>query len=760
MKKPFFISHFFVFFAALGLFSVLAGRAGAQSYTPEKLEVAASAIYDGANVIVRWAPADYESWKWGNEHGYTLVRINTDPESAEDRYVELDSSLMPLPEYEWESFKANNDMAKVAFEMIFRDSLEGPYLENADFMTIYEAQQARESMHVFCLIAADRDLEVALAAGLGYVDSSFTNEEGYQYLVSFNDAPANTLVKNGICEIDTRVQYQLPAPEGLSARGGDHTAVIGWEANPEYYGSYWIERSDDNGANWEQVNSSPYLASAEEDGGYIYFGDSLASNNTLYIYRVKGCSPFGLTGPESDTVHVYGRPGPLANGYADFLTADEQTPGVLTLGWEFPDSLENRIQGFDIYRAKEQEGNYDKINPAMLGPAVRSFADGEPLPTNYYKVVVVDENGYEIPSMPKLAQPGDSIPPSAPESLSGSCSRSGVATLTWTRSPESDVMGYRVFLSNMAEGDFVQITTTWINDTVYHYGLNLNTLSEEVYFTVKAVDFRENMSQPSPVCMVQRPDIIPPAAPGITSVRSEPGAVHFEWALSSSEDVVDYKFQRKPEGEAGWTTLLDFDHDPLENAPLAFTDSTASVRRYWYYRLIARDDAGLTGSSKVVRAKPLDTGLRDSIENFTGQLIDSGNAALLEWDYVAEDPDLAGFQMYRSFDTCSMQSYEFITVEEASDNAIAMGSSQKYAFIDFDLGFRVPVQTTYVTTYDANTVVTGGTVTVNGNTVSVTPQSQNLPQSPANGVTINYWVMAKYIDGGYSALSERVEVEK
>jgi hypothetical protein len=39
-----------------------------------------------------------------------------------------------------------------------------------------------------------------------------------------------------------------------------------------------------------------------------------------------------------------------------------------------------------------------------------------------------------------------------------------------SRSSEPDVMGYRVFLSNMAEGDFVQITTTWINDTVYHYG--------------------------------------------------------------------------------------------------------------------------------------------------------------------------------------------------------------------------------------------------------------------------------------------------
>ncbi|MBK6901541.1 MAG: fibronectin type III domain-containing protein [Saprospirales bacterium] len=711
-------------------------------------------------MIVRWAPADYESWKWGNEHGYTLARINNDSESAEDRYAKLGYGLKPLPEEEWESLVSYSDMAKVAFEMIFRDSLEGSYLENADFMTVYEAQRARENLRVFCLMAADRELDVAIASGLAFVDNSFSGEEEYQYYVSFDQAPDSTEVKNGICTVGTKYSHQLPTPAGLSAQGGDHSAIIRWETMPEYYGSYWIERSGDGGATWEQVNSSPLLVSGEEEEGYIYYRDSLAANDTLFVYRVEGCSPFGIVGPESDTVHVYGRPGPLADGYADYLTVEELTAGELTLGWEFPDSLETEIQGFDIYRAKEQEGNYEKINATRLAATARSFADDEPLPANYYKVTVVDDNGYELSSVPKLGQPTDSIPPSPPASLTGSCNRSGVATLTWSRSSEPDVMGYRVFLSNMQEGDFVQITTTWINDTVYHYGLNLNTLSEEVYFVVKAVDFRENMSQPSSVCLVQRPDIIPPAAPSITSVRSEPGKVHFEWALSSSEDVVDYEFQRKPNGAPGWVTLLAFDHDPQQNPPLAFTDSTASVRRYWDYRLLARDDAGLLGSSNVIKAKPLDTGLRDSITNFTGQLIDNGNVAILEWDYIKDDPDLAGFQIYRSFDTCAMQSYRFITVEEALDNVLTTGSNALFAFVDYDLDFRVPVQTAYVTNVDVNTVVTGGTVAVIGTSVSVTPQSPNLPQNPQDGVIINYWVMARYIDGGYSALSEGVELEQ
>lgn len=756
MKQPFF--RYCTLLAAVLAAGYLI-PANAQNYSPEKLEVRASAIYDGANVIIRWAPANYESWKWGNTYGYTLERMRVDSGGTTGSHILLDTLLKPMAEPQWQPLKDSSGMARVAFQLIFRDSLEGQYLAGTDFMNIYEAQQGRENLFAFCMIAADRELEVAIAAGLGYVDTSVTAGAEYVYWVEHNNAPAQTALFKGTCAAATASAYQLPPPSGLAGRGGDHSAVISWEGNAGYFTGYLIERSGDNGATWLQLNSSPYLDSGEE-GGYLHFGDTLPANQALYVYRIKGCSPFGLVGPVSDTVHVYGKPGPLANGYPDFLIAQELTAGELTLNWEFPDSLESKIQGFEVYRASEQEGKYEKISASMLGAGVRSFVDDDPLPANYYKVVVTDANGHELASVPKLAQPKDATPPSPPASLSGSCNASGVATLHWSRSPEPDVMGYRVFMSNVEQGDFTQITTTWINDTTYRYGLNLNTLSEKVYFMVKAVDFRENLSQPSPVCTVQRPDVIPPAAPSIRSVKAEAGKVHFEWALSSSEDVADYKFQRKPHGGSGWETLLAFGHEPQANAPLAFTDSTASVRRFWDYRLLARDDAGLLSSSKVIKAKPLDTGLRDSITNFSGQLASMGNRVILEWDYIKDDPDLAGFQIYRSFDTCAMQSYRFITVAQALNAAVAVSAGQIFAFTDTDVDFKIPVQSNYTGLIDANTVVTGGTVTVIGTTVSVTPQSPNLPQSPQDGVTINYWVMAKYIDGGYSALSEKVEVEQ
>jgi hypothetical protein len=204
---------------------------------------------------------------------------------------------------------------------------------------------------------------------------------------------------------------------------------------------------------------------------------------------------------------------------------------------------------------------------------------------------VVDDNGYELlSSVPKLGQPTDSIPPSCSGQPDlGSCNRSGVATLTWSRSSEPDVMGYRVFLSNMQEGDFVQITTTWINDTtVYHYGLNLNTLSEEVYFVrSRRWIFEKTCPSLRSVCLVQPPRHHSRLRrPASRAYGRNPEKYILNGRLSSSEDVVDYEFQRKPEwsarlGRRCWT----FDHDPEQNPPLAFTDSTASVRRYWDYRL-------------------------------------------------------------------------------------------------------------------------------------------------------------------------------
>ena len=239
-------------------------------------------------------------------------------------------------------------------------------------------------------------------------------------------------------------------------------------------------------------------------------------------------------------------------------------------------------------------------------------------------------------------------------------------------------------------------------------------------------------------------------------MTAEPGKVHFEWDLSSSADVVEYKFQRKPNGAPGWATLVAF----VKTSPISvFTDSTASVRRYWDYRLLAIDDVGLIGSSKVIKAKPVDNGIRAAITNFSGSAPPDAAELALGWDYPKNDPDLMGFEIFRAIGSNEKRSFKFITFDEALSAGGAVPGTL-FGYLDSDLDFKVPVQTSYNAPYlDATTVVTGGNVTVNGNTTTVTPQSPNVPSNPQAGITLRYWVIAKYFDGAMSPLSTEVTIQ-
>lgn len=58
---------------------------------------------------------------------------------------------------------------------------------------------------------------------------------------------------------------------------------------------------------------------------------------------------------------------------------------------------------------------------------------------------------------PLLGQLKDDTPPTAPTGLIGVSDPAGVVTLHWSPSPESDVMGYRVFTANSENGDYAQV---------------------------------------------------------------------------------------------------------------------------------------------------------------------------------------------------------------------------------------------------------------------------------------------------------------
>ncbi len=740
---------------------------------PDSLEVRAKAYFENngnySNVYLRWVPTDFETWQWGISNGYDVWRrIIKNGESYFTVGEQLASqvlvakNILPQPVSSFEGIAQTNEMAGVAAGLMYGDSLEIVNFSSISFSDVVNLNTVRENRFGLSLFAADNSFEVATMMGLGFIDKIVDADKEYFYtIIPINVDEEITVLKKGQVSVSAANTPELPAPNNLTALPGDRTVAISWEKEnlDEHYTSYCVEKSSNGGASFRPAHDFPLISatSLTESPSVMQFYDSLAANGVQYIYRVKGKTPFGIMGPYSNDVTVQGIPSPLDAQIAILKISDVNAtdPAIddLKIEWVFPADKQGQINGFDIYRSDKSDGNFLKINSSILAVSIRNYMDANPLPINYYSVKTMDFNGYELVSNPILGQPKDIVPPAAPTGLAGLCSNSGTVTIHWAKNTEADIMGYRVFMSNAMAGDYAQITASWISDTSFQYTINLQTLSEEVYFAVKALDYRQNASVMSQPCTVIRPDIIPPAPPNITKVTAEPGAVHFQWALSSSDDVVEHQFQRKPHGRPGWVTLLTF--QPA-NSQSQYSDVTASVRQYWDYRLIAKDEVGHISSSKIIKAKPVDNGLRDSIQNFGGQLVNAGmdhSYVLLEWDYL-KDPDLLGFQIFRGIDSNDLRSYRFISEQEAKAFAVNFNAGSGYGFVDDDLDFVGVAQ--------QNVYTAAGTVTNSGGNPSsgsqVFPVNPNLPAHPQTGVTLRYHVMAKFVDGAASPLSPPVVI--
>lgn len=721
------------------------------SILPDDINLQVKSTFMDGDVIVRWAPANYSTWKWGNINGYTLERytisINGSRLSDSLRFASteiLDSTLLPLPEWEWKAMADTSDFAGIAVGSIYGDSLEMANFDSVNIEEVFSFYQQDENRFAMSLFAADQEYQVAKSMGLAFKDTTVISGREYLYVVRINNVPDTVAYEPGISFQNTNDPLFLPPPVGLKALPGDSSAVLFWDKSRtnEFYTSFKVEKSSDNGATFEELSALPVIGT-EESGDIGYFGDSLANNNTTFIYRVRGVSPFGVLGPYSDTVHVKGRPSPVT-ARPSIGKGVETASGEMKITWTFPSNFLNKIVGFDIYRSQVKETGYQKLTSTMLSTSTTEYIDTSPIPVAYYYVEATDVNGYTLQSNAQLAQLKDETPPAAPVSLQCPCDSTGMVTITWAKGSEPDLMGYRVFTSTAEEDDYV-VLSKMISDTFFYHQIDLNTLSEKVYFKVIAFDLRENQSLFSASCKADRPDIIPPSPANITYIEPTNNNVFFRWIPSSSEDVVEHKFQRRIITTHDWETLLTFPGVKQTE----FLDTTASYRKTYQYRLLAFDEVGNFSSSIIVEAKPVDNGIRDSIENFTAYFMDLVNQVQLSWDYQ-RDPELAGFQVYRAVNYNTMTPYEYVTVQEALDQGNGPG---EYGFVDTDVRNLPPTRTTNI-----NINRPPGTPSGTGLTVSNPPNPSNPLNVPPNYNVVMYRVMAEFTDGAFSPFTDIVAV--
>ena len=728
----------------------------------EKLQLHLLSSVDDSVVRLRWAPGNVSSWNWGIENGFQLSRLTVATNGVEDSLqgqfnskVILDTLILPLPENGWGGVDATEDQVNLARGAIYSPSfIIDSMLSESDFTRAFADQSDREHRFMFGIFAADQSFEVAQAMGLGYLDTTVTANKVYFYIVEFLGDVDTTHASAFGTEVDMEQSVDLLVPSSPEFRLGVDTNVMmamDITSVQSFYTSYNVERSDDN-ISFSQVNESPLVPASTEgiNEGLLYFSDIVPEVSTNYYYRYYGVTPFGDAGPFSDTLQVITHPSPKSSPpkITDLTLVDDE----VKVEWTFPSNEQVFINRFRIYRANNPIGPFNLLDSVAV--TIRTWTDEYPIPSGYYRIVALDKAPAEVYGGDRFIQLEDTIPPLAPVGLNCIISNEGLVLVSWDPVEDPGLKGYRVFSGNSEVGTFGEQTTVPDRDTSFSFQTNLHTLTEALYIKVQAIDLRENYSEYSDICTATRPDIIPPSRPILSKANPLLMGVSIEWINSTSEDVTKHQLQRKRVDGMSWTNLIEFDPagDPIgtpvgvrnvviDDVSGKLIDTLAAYPLEYEYRLLALDEAENTASSEILRVRPYDSGLRgqittvevDSVFDVTANI----GVNLLAWNYSHVD-GLFDFQIYRSVDGKPMTAYATTNgrggvnfADSGSPSGLTKPSPGIFQWKDFSLGTSK--------------------ILANSGTPGVT---SGVPKQR----TYKYQIMARHFDGGWSPISEVVEL--
>ena len=625
----------------------LASLAQAQEVQKNSLQILGRAQPD--HLLLRWAPSTPMAWKYINQYGmklerYTILRNGKVLDVPEKKvYVEI---FKPLPLAEWEALSEKNEYALVAAQAIYGESFEVTENISSNISKALNKAKEMEQRHLFATFAADQSKDVAKASGLFFEDREVKKGEKYLYTIS-------SLVPEKIMKIDTGAVYlsldnyfPLPSPKGLTAEMQESTVMLSWEGKrvKDFYNSFILEKSEDNGKTFTSLTELPIVNPLKENGeypDYIFKLDSVKVYNKKYVYRVKGINPFGETSPSSDTVSVICIP--KLKHTAQIIRTKIGKDGSILVQWSFPKEGRDSIQGFKLLRAGKIKGEVKVIKTAIL-PSDSMVVDTHPLNSNYYTIVAYDRHGNETTSMPSLAMLEDSIPPLSPMHLAGKVDSLGIVTITWDKNKESDLAGYRIYRSNFIDKEFEQITVDPVKETLFTDSIEIKTLTKNIYYKAVAVDGHFNPSPFSVAVKLERPDVIPPAAPQVESVDSEDKGIRVKWMSSVSDDVMQYVLYRKASKENGWMPIFK---TRASDSITTFLDSLSTPGELYAYTLVAIDRSGLESPPCRPLLHQRAVSIEQAAIKVASAIADRKNSTInIAWKYT--EADVTKYLIYRA----------------------------------------------------------------------------------------------------------------
>jgi uncharacterized protein len=627
------------------------------------------------SILLRWAPTDRETWNQGNINGYQIERYTIAKGTTllkPEKTILNKAPYKPKPLEQWKSDALVNKYSAIAAQAIYGKSFQVTAANPNNLADIVNQSREQEQRFSFALFAADQSFTTAKLSGLGLKDSTVKKDERYLYRVIVLSNDSKVKIDTALFYIGLKDSVGLTPPINLQAKFGDRFVHLRWPrfAVEREYTSFIIERAEAKG-DFKRINTLPLINTLSKEETHFQAMDSLPQNGVEYQYRVRGISPFGETGPESE--RVSGKGFKLLNATAAIKSAKEDKEKI-AISWAVSGD-QNSITGFYVERSKTVSGVFETLHKNALDKAVLKYSDDRPQSTNYYRIKIVGENGQENFSFPYLAQLTDSVPPLPPQGLKAVIDTMGITKLTWTANKESDLLGYRIYRSNFANSEYSQINRDPIPSIIYQDSINIRRLNSKIYYKLVAVDKRFNPSEYSTPVIVELPDVIPPLPPVIESIRSTSTGVKITWTPSASDDIASYRLVRRQLNSINWDTIRVV----MAQDSLLFTDCNLEVGREYQYSTMAIDKSKLKSPlSSPAIGRLINNLIKPAVTEFKAEVDRTEKSITLRWKY--NEKNVIKFLIYRAVNDEPLSLYKSMIGSSFSlkDVNLRMGANYSY----------------------------------------------------------------------------------
>jgi hypothetical protein len=621
--------------------------ASSLSYTQtSNVKVNARAQKD--KILLRWAVNTPIGWTNSHKSGFMVTRFTVIRNGKillkPEKLLLTSKPLLPEPLDSWMDLAQKDNYAAIIAQSIYGENFEVSGANEGPLSKIVNTAEELDQRYTFALYAADMSFEGALKAGWGLVDINVKPNEVYTYQVSVFENPK---VKSGSFAIGLKNYGPLPEPTDFNAIPDDKKILLSWDyaSFKSIYSSFMVEKSSD-GINFAPISKTPLVNmndKVDHPSMTMYYIDTLSVNDKEYHYRLYGISSFGEKGQVTKPI--------LAKGITALVTAARlidyhiENSNSVHLEWEYPKEAEDPIQGFEINLAEKDKGPYKVVSTGLL-PSDRKFECKNLFPSNYFTVTVVGKNNQRLTSQSMLVQPIDSIAPVKPLGLEGTIDSLGVVRLKWKANQERDLLGYRILKANNTDEEFVDIYhKSYVGNDYVDTTVSLKMSNSKVYYRIAAEDQRFNISDPSEILVLEKPDKIPPAPPIFKDFDTKDGKVYLKWIRSYSDDVVGYSLRRREKGQEKWQEIKQI-NDTIQE----FVDDKTENRKTYQYAILARDKSNLWSSMdhSTITVTVLDFTPTKVIPFLQGIADRENKKIVLSWNYAKSKDKVIGLSIYKN----------------------------------------------------------------------------------------------------------------